>query len=245
MKKRILIGIPVYNEEKHLHTVLTEVCKYQYRVLVVNDGSTDQTPNLLSEYDVETITHAENYGVGRTLQAMFLYAAEHNYDWLITLDSDGQHDPLEIANFIERINANDSDIISGSRYLEGHPENDFPPKEREAINRQVTIELNDALGIQITDTFTGYKAYRVDTLGAFHIDVDGYAFPIQFWVQAAVAKLRISETPIRLIYNDLDRTFGGELDDPVIRLDYYRAVLCNELRKNETHLPRAMEHVPC
>lgn len=245
MKKRILIGIPVYNEEKHLHTVLKEVCKYQYRVLVVDDGSTDQTPNLLAEYDVETIIHAENHGVGRTLQGMFKWAAKHNYDWLITLDSDGQHDPLEIANFIERINNNDSDIISGSRYLECHPENDHPPKEREAINRQVTAELNDAIGIQITDTFTGYKAYRVEALGVFQIDVDGYAFPIQFWVQAAVAKLRISEIPIRLIYNDLDRKFGGELDDPVIRLDYYRAVLCNELRKNETQLPHAMEHVPC
>jgi glycosyltransferase involved in cell wall biosynthesis len=242
---RTLIGIPVYNEEKHITEVLQEVCKYPHDVLVVDDGSNDSTPTLLAEHNVEVIRHTENHGVGRTLQEMFRWASQLTYDWLITLDSDGQHDPAEIADFIERINCDDADIISGSRYLEIHPENDKPPKEREAINRQVTLEMNNALGIQITDTFTGYKAYRVSRLSSFDIDVDGYAFPIQFWVQAAVARMRICELPIRLIYNDLHRKFGGELDDPIKRLDYYRAVLCRELRKYETQLPNAMEHVPC
>lgn len=242
---RILIGVPVYNEEKHITEVLREVCKYPHDVLVVDDGSSDSTPTLLEDHDIEVIRHTENHGVGRTLQGMFRWAAQHHFDWLITLDSDGQHDPAEIADFIERTNCDDADIISGSRYLETHSENDMPPKEREAINRQVTLELNGALKIQITDTFTGYKAYRVSMLNVFDIDVDGYAFPIQFWVQAAVARMRICEIPIRLIYNDLNRKFGGELDDPIKRLDYYRAVLCSELRKYEAQLPHAMEHVPC
>ena len=176
---------------------------------------------------------------------MFKWASQHSFDWLITLDSDGQHEPSSIPHFIKRIKLDDADIISGSRYLETFETNDIPPEERMAINRQVTLELNDALGTQITDTFTGYKAYRVSTLKSFDIDVDGYAFPIQFWVQAAVKQLRISEIPIRLIYNDLNRTFGGRLDDSTVRLDYYRAVLCNELRKNKSQLPNALEHVPC
>jgi dolichol-phosphate mannosyltransferase len=242
---KILIGIPVYNEEKHISKVLEEVYKYPYDILVVDDGSTDATPEILKSFQVEVIRHEKNHGVGRTLQGMFQWADEHRYDWLITLDSDGQHDPGEIADFVQRIEYDDVDIISGSRYFEMHPDNDMPPKEREAINRQVTVELNDSLGVQITDTFTGYKAYRVGSLPVFDIDVDGYAFPIQFWVQAAVAKLRICEIPIRLTYNDLHRSFGGELDDPVKRFDYYRSVLCNELRKNESQLPHAMEHVPC
>ena len=242
---RILIGIPVYNEEKQITKVLEEVCKYPYDVLAVDDGSTDSTPEILTSFPIQVLKHQDNHGVGRTLRGMFQWAAVHQYDWLITIDSDGQHDPNEIADFVQRIQCNDADIISGSRYFESHPEDDLPPKERESINRQVTLELNDALGVDLTDTFTGYKAYRVDALPTFEMDVDGYAFPIQFWVQAAVGKLRICEIPIRLTYNDLNRNFGGELDDPVKRLDYYRAILCRELRKNESQLPHAMDHVPC
>jgi dolichol-phosphate mannosyltransferase len=244
MKKRILIGIPVYNEEKHISDVLKGVCAYTDSILVVDDGSTDSTSEILHRYSVDVIRHEKNHGVGRTLQCMFRWAELHNYDWLITLDSDGQHEPSSIPDFIERINHDEVDIVSGSRYLEAYQDNDEPPKERAAINHQVTTELNDALGIHITDTFTGYKAYRVSTLKAFDIDVDGYAFPIQFWVQAAINKLRIGELPIRLIYNDLSRSFGDKLDNPVTRLDYYRTILCNELRKNESLL-LAMEKIPC
>lgn len=242
---QVLIGIPVYNEEKHIADILEAVTMFGHDVLVVDDCSTDSTPSILKKFDIRTIRHEENHGVGRTLQEMFRWSSKHKYDWLVTLDSDGQHDPAEIANFVKVLEEDSADIVSGSRYLESVLANDTPPKERETINRQVTQELNASLGIQITDTFTGYKAYRVASLHAVDIDVDGYAFPIQFWVQAAVGNLRIQEIPIRLIYNDLNRRFGGELDDPVIRLDYYRAILCRELTKYKSQLPHAMEHVPC
>ncbi|HIB00924.1 MAG TPA: glycosyltransferase family 2 protein [Phycisphaerales bacterium] len=257
---RILIGIPVYNEAKYINSVLSEVCKYASDILIVDDGSNDLTPALLfsrhaftklitpallAGHKVEVIRHSENRGYGRSLQDMFRWAAVDNFDWLITMDCDEQHEPASIPEFINRISCDDSDIISGSRYLELHPENDMPPKERQAINRQVTDELKDALGISLTDAFCGFKAYRVSTLGAFNFDVNGYAFPIQFWVQAAARRLRICEIPVRMIYNDPNRTFGGQLDDPVKRLDHYRAVLCNEIRKNEVALPNAREQVPC
>jgi dolichol-phosphate mannosyltransferase len=245
MKKRILIGIPVYNEAKYINSVLSEVCKYADDILVVDDGSTDLTPALLAGHKVEVIRHSENRGYGRSLQDMFRWAAVDNFDWLITMDCDEQHEPASIPDFVRMIDQDDSDIISGSRYAETHPENDMPPKERQAINRQVTDELHDALGIVITDAFCGFKAYRVPTLDAFDFDVNGYAFPIQFWVQAAARKLRITEIPVRMIYNDPNRTFGGQLDDPVKRLDHYRAVLCNELRKHETLLELHSSSTPC
>ena len=242
---RILIGIPVYNEAKYINSVLSEVCKYNDDILIVDDGSTDLTPALLAGHKVEVIRHSENRGYGRSLQDMFRWAVVDNFDWLITMDCDEQHEPASIPSFIEAIHRNQADIISGSRYLARHPDNDMPPKDRQEINRQVTDELYSALGIQITDAFCGFKAYRVSTLTGFDFDVNGYAFPIQLWVQAAAMKLRICEIPVRMIYNDPNRTFGGQLDDAVKRLDHYRAVLCNELRKHETLLPNAMEHIPC
>jgi dolichol-phosphate mannosyltransferase len=245
MKKRILIGIPVYNEAKYINSVLSEVCKYAEDILIVDDGSNDLTPALLAGHKVEVIRHSENRGYGRSLQDMFRWAAVDDFDWLITMDCDEQHEPASIPRFIESIQEDDSDIISGSRYLETHPENDMPPKDRQEINRQVTKDLQEALGLCITDAFCGFKAYRVSTLHAFDFDVNGYAFPIQFWVQAVARSLRVTEIPVRMIYNDPNRTFGGQLDNPVKRLDHYRAVLCNELRKHEKLLPNAKDRIPC
>ena len=244
-KKRVLVGIPVYNEAKYINSVLSEVCKHAKDILIVDDGSNDLTPALLAGHKVEVIRHSENRGYGRSLQDMFRWAVVDKFDWLITMDCDEQHEPAAIPRFIEAIEVDDVDIISGSRYLEIHPENDMPPKERQDVNRQVTRELYDALGLELTDAFCGFKAYRVSTLGAFDFDVNGYAFPIQFWVQAAARNLRVCEIPVRMIYNDPNRTFGGQLDDPVKRLDHYRAVLCNELRKNTSLLPHALENAPC
>jgi dolichol-phosphate mannosyltransferase len=243
--KRILVGIPVYNEAKYINPVLSEVCKYTKDVLVVDDGSNDLTPALLAGHPVEVIRHSENRGYGRSLQDMFRWAAVDQFDWLITMDCDEQHEPAAIPRFVQAIEEDKCDIVSGSRYLELHSENDMPPEDRQAINKQITTELNHALGFELTDAFCGFKAYRVSALEEFNFDVNGYEFPLQLWVQAAAMQLRVEEIPVRLIYNDPTRTFGGPLDDPLERIDHYRAVLCRELGRFASQLPRAEERVPC
>jgi|TARA_B110000196_G_scaffold32882_1_gene24825 glycosyltransferase involved in cell wall biosynthesis len=243
--KRILVGIPVYNEAKYINPVLSEVCKYSSDILVVDDGSSDLTPALLAGHPVEVIRHSENRGYGRSLQDMFRWAAVDKFDWLITMDCDEQHEPAAIPRFVQAIMDDKSDIISGSRYMELHPENDMPPEDRQAINRQITSELNTALGFELTDAFCGFKAYRVSALSQFEFDVNGYEFPLQLWVQSAARRLRVEEISVRLIYNDPSRTFGGPLDDPQERIDHYRAVLCRELGRYASQLPRATERVPC
>lgn len=244
-KKRILVGIPVYNEAKYINRVLSEVCKYTCDVLIVDDGSDDLTPALLAGHPVEVIRHSANRGYGRSIQDMFRWATVDHFDWLITMDCDEQHEPAAIPRFVQAIEEDQSDIISGSRYMELHPENDMPPKDRQAINRNITRELNGALGFDLTDAFCGFKAYRVSALAAFDFDVDGYEFPLQLWVQAAARKLRVNEIPVRLIYNDPARTFGGPLDDPQERIDHYRAVMSRELNRLASALPNAKERVPC
>lgn len=243
--KKILVGIPVYNEASYINKVLSEVCKYADDVLVVDDGSNDLTPALLAGHPVEVIRHSENRGYGRSLQDMFRWATVDQYDWLITMDCDEQHEPAAIPRFVEAIMEDKSDIISGSRYAQLHPENDMPPEDRQAINKQITSELNCALGYALTDAFCGFKAYRVSALTELDFDVDGYEFPLQLWVQAAVRQLKIEEIPVRLIYNDPTRTFGGPLDDPKERIGHYREVLYRELSRYETQLLHAKEHLPC
>jgi dolichol-phosphate mannosyltransferase len=89
----------------------------------------------------------------------------------------------------------------------------------------VTAELNRRLGFQLTDAFCGFKAYRVDALAHLTIDEAGYAMPLQLWVQAAAARLKVIELPVPLIYLDEKRSFGGALDDAATRLEYYHLVI--------------------
>jgi glycosyltransferase involved in cell wall biosynthesis len=238
---RTLIAIPVYNEQRYVLPVLDKVLEFApppRQVLVIDDGSTDATPTLLAQHPVEVIRHSKNRGYGRSMQDAFRWAAVDGFDWVITMDCDEQHEPAAIPRFVEAAAAADVDVVSGSRYMVTESDADRPPADRRAINAQITAELNDRLGLNLTDSFCGFKAYRVAALRELRLDVDGYAFPMQFWVQAVAAGLRIREIPVKLIYNDLNRSFGGPLDDAQIRLNHYRCVLHRELRRCADRLPR-------
>ncbi|MDP7030132.1 MAG: glycosyltransferase family 2 protein [Phycisphaerales bacterium] len=225
----ILVGIPVYNEEATVAAVLDEVRHYAPRILVVDDGSTDETPRLLASQPVDVVRHPTNRGYGRAMQEMLQRADHDGFDWLITMDCDKQHEPAAIPEFVSLIGRDDSDVISGSRYLSMSDADDVPPLERRSINVAMTSILNDKLGLSITDAFCGFKAYRCAACRDLTLDVDGYDFPMQFWVQAVHHGLRISETPVRLIYNDPNRSFGGPLDDPDNRRAVYERTLRREL----------------
>ena len=229
---KVLIAIPVHNEERYLASILEQVRRYARgcSILAIDDGSTDQSPEVLRQYpDVVVLTHEHNRGYGKTMADAFEYADQGGYDWVITLDADEQHDPARIPDFIRMAAADDCDIISGSRYMKEESSYEQVPGDRRQVNYLITVLLNNVLHLCMTDSFCGFKAYRVAGLRRLRLTVAGYAFPIQFWVQAVRAGLRIREIPIKLIYHDPTRRFGGALDDATIRLRHYIEVLVSEL----------------
>lgn len=234
---RFLVAVPVYNEARHVRSVLERVLARCPDVLVIDDGSTDETPSVLPGLPVGVIRHATNHGYGRAMQHAFRWAAIDEFDWVITMDCDEQHEPAAIPRFIEAATHWGVDVVSGSRYLQPECGGDIPPPERRAINAEITDELNSRLSLALTDSFCGFKAYRVAALERLTLSVDGYAFPMQFWVQAVAAGLRIREIPVRLIYNDPSRTFGGPLNHAPSRLAHYRDVLHCELERCRDRLP--------
>jgi dolichol-phosphate mannosyltransferase len=142
------------------------------------------------------------------------------------MDCDGQHEPARIPVLLEAIH--DADIVSGSRYLRDFRQTALPtPADRRYINQTITAELNDAFGLHLTDAFCGFKAYRTSALSRLHITETGWGMPLQLWVQAAQAGLRIKEIGVPRIYLDPTRTFGGRLDDAEQRLRYYRQVIAD------------------
>ncbi len=244
---RTLVAIPVYNEEKFLPGVLAKVRAHADRLLLIDDGSTDRTPELIArERGVDAIRHSANRGYGRSLRDAFRFAVQERFDLLITMDCDDQHEPAAIPLFIDAAARSSHDIISGSRYLLPMTGNDRPPMERRNINASITAEINTRLshrlGTLLTDSFCGFKAYRVPALKKLRPTVSGYAFPMQFWAQSAAAGLSVKELPVKLIYNDLTRTFGGTLDDAGERLKHYRLVLHRELRRHASALPPSAIH---
>lgn len=233
MSDRILTALPVFNEATHVRSVLREVLTHAENVLVVNDGSTDDTHAALIEFQdrIHIETHESNRGYGAALRTAFDHALRYGYDVLVTIDCDGQHQPGLIGRIAATVDEPDShaDMVSGSRYLKDFRDNSVAPADRKRINMQITRCLNEKLGFKITDAFCGFKAYRVSSLADLDITDNGYAMPLQLWVQAADLNWSISEFPIPRVYLEEDRSFGGSLDDAAIRLAHYRSVLNREL----------------
>ena len=238
---KTLVAIPVYNEVRHISQVLHEVRKYADDILAVNDGSSDGSADVLhQEKGLHLIHHKKNLGYGAALRSAFGFAQAHDYDVLVTMDSDGQHEAERIPALLNALTP-DVDLVSGSRYLQTFQVNTVPPADRRRINFQLTAYLNQKLGLQISDSFCGFKAYRVKQLRQFRITENGYGMPLQAWVQAANLGLRITEVDVPLVYLDANRSFGGDLDDAERRLAYYQSVIEAELQRLDHGHPELVE----
>jgi len=246
---KFLTALPVFNEAKHVTSVLDEVAKYASDILVVDDGSTDGTAELLAERDdIDVVVHKQNQGYGAALKTAFEYAIVHRYDVIVTIDCDGQHEPQRISQLA--YDCAEAAILSGSRYLDQQQSTEHVPTDRRKINQIITAELNEQLGLEITDAFCGFKAYCTAALAKLNLTETGYAMPLELWVQAAKHGLRIREIPVPLIYLDEDRSFGGALDAADHRLKYYREVISRAILAFEQSDPspsdsRDPEAQPC
>ncbi len=251
MKPRFLTALPVFNEARSVSAVLDEVRRHSLHVLVVDDGSTDGTAELLAaRRDIARIRHRQNQGYGAALRTAFDYAVRRDFDVLVTIDCDGQHEPQRIERFVAACAGAGGesarvDVVSGSRYLQRFAGDSEPPTDRRCINQRVTAELNCRLGLSLTDAFCGFKAYRVSSLKRLALAEPGYAMPIELWVQAAQLGWNIVELPVPLIYLDEKRSFGGALDDGATRLEYYRRVLERSLAAVESGTGPLSHATPC
>ena len=232
MTKRVVL-IPVYNEVRHLDGLLERLRQvYDGDVICIDDGSSDGSGCVLKrleDHRTHVVLQDRNRGYGATLLHGFREVIRSGYGYMITMDSDGQHRPDWIKGFFDAIPS--WDIVSGSRYCRESDSEGAAPQDRRAINAQVTRIINERTGFGITDAFCGFKAYRVSALAKLDITETGYAMPLQLWLQAKHFGLRVAERPVSRIYDDPHRSFGGDLDNPDIRLKLYLDTIEKECQR--------------
>ncbi len=162
-----LIIIPAYNEGKSIADVLSKIKELDLPVdiLVVNDGSKDNTVKISKEAKVKVISHMHNLGYGAALQTGYKYAAEMDYKYTIQLDGDGQHNPKDIVTAISLINKDDAYIVTGSRFM---IKNSYKSSAIKVFAMKLLkIIIKIATGVNITDPTSGFKALSKDTYTYF------------------------------------------------------------------------------
>jgi dolichol-phosphate mannosyltransferase len=225
-----LVVIPAYNEESTVGAVVRAVgeAAVDADVVVVDDRSQDATALRAREAGAEVIRTGRRHGYGAAIIRGFEHALAGGYEAVATIDADGQHDPASLATLFGVLAG--ADVASGSRYHPASPPGvGAAPPDRIRINREITELVNCVTGWTLTDAFCGLKAYRTAPLGRLRLDEEGYAFPLQFWIRAWQAGLRVVEVPVEKIYLSVRREFGNGLDNAETRGAYYRRIIQREV----------------
>ena len=158
IKLKAIAIIPALNEEKNIETVLLQMKSIEPKIdiVVIDDGSTDRTGEVASNFGATVVTLPFNLGIGGAVQTGFKYAQRNGYDIAIQVDADGQHNPLEIKKLVEPIIQKKADVVIGSRYISGH-EYETPGLRR--LGMIIFSKVNSLISQkEITDNTSGFRA---------------------------------------------------------------------------------------
>jgi len=189
----IVILIPAKNEAKSLKNVIQNIKKikipYSFKILVVNDGSTDETENIARNNDTLVITHYQNLGIGGAIKSGYLASRILEPKIVISIDADGQHNPSHIPEMIKKIE-DGADLVYGTRFAK---ESSYKTSSVRLIgNKFYTNLVNKIGGIQITDVTSGFRAVRFDRLSDIFFNAESN-FAIELAIRAAKKDLKITE----------------------------------------------------
>ncbi len=194
--------IPVYNEEKAIGELVKKCMKYVDKVIVCDDGSTDDTAKVAKENGAQVIQHKKNIGKGGAMRSLFRSALENNGDVIVTIDGDGQFLPEEIPKIIEPILKNQSDIVIGYRF----DDKTEMPSYRRIGNKFLDRISNFASELPFRDTQSGFRAYSKKAIQMIKFTTDGFGADSEILIDASRKELRISEEKITVIYNTGGKT---------------------------------------
>ena len=201
--------IPSYNNAHTLHKIISEVLQYTSDVLVVNDGSTDTTQEIIESFgaEINSITFQKNQGKGMALRQGIKWALKQDFEYAITIDSDGQHFADDIPVFINYLESSGSALIIGSRNMGGK---DVPGKSNFGNNFS-NFWFRVETGLKLTDTQSGFRLYPIKDMAKIRLFTRRFEFEVEVIVKTAWQNIKVINLPIKVHY-----------DPPAIRVSHFR-----------------------
>jgi glycosyltransferase involved in cell wall biosynthesis len=195
-EKNICCVIPAFNEARKIASVINGVREHIKDIIVVDDGSGDNTAELAEEAGAFVLRHDLNRGKGMALRTGFSHAAKRGYHAVLTLDADGQHDPSEIRKFLSAFQDNSGDVIIGSRLWD----KSAIPRYRYIPNQIGIFCISKAAGCRIEDTQSGFRLYRKEVLETISLATTGFETETEILIKAGKKGFRIHHLPVSAIY---------------------------------------------
>ena len=190
--------IPAYNEENTISDLVKIAKKFVDKVVVCDDGSTDDTLNNAKLAGAEIISHKKNQGYGAAITSLFDYCRMQNADVMITLDGDGQHDPNQIPILLDTISQHSVDVVLGSRFLDNNT--DTPGYRKRGI-KIITSAANFGADFKVSDAQSGFRAYSKSAINAIHPTEQGMAVSTEILLKISNKGLSLAEVPITTSYD--------------------------------------------
>lgn len=206
--KRILVSIPVFNEEKTLGSIIEKIRRIQFQntefsILIVDDGSRDRSATIAEEHGAVLIKHNINRGLGYAFRTAVKYATDNLYDIMVTIDGDGQFDPTDIMKLIDPILKDESDFVTASRFRNKDFSPIMPILKRWG-NHQVTRLINRITKLNLHDVSCGFRAYSLDALLSLDL-IGDFTYTHETILVMAFRGLRIKEVDVLV---NGERQFG-------------------------------------
>ena len=199
VKLKIIIGIPAFNEERNIASIITKLRSISDTIVVCNDGSSDLTSQIAERMGAVVINHEKNLGYGGAIRSIFLKAKEFDGDILITFDADGQHRIEDIENVITPIIEEKADLVIGSRFLD-ESEKEVPQYRKVGI-KVITKITNASIKEQITDSQSGFRAYSKKVVDELNPSELGMGISTEILIKASAKNFKITEVPIKILYS--------------------------------------------
>ena len=232
---RTLVAMPAYNEEAYIAKTVLGAARHADKVLVVDDGSTDETVAIAGALGAIVVCHETNRGYGGALQTIFATARDLGAEELVIIDSDGQHDPGEIPGLLAELRQG-SDVVIGSRFVDGNDEG-IPAYRKVGMKILDTATTFAGNGLAITDSQSGFRAYGRRAIEAIHPSGEGMSAGSEILIQASDHRLQVAEVPIRVRYD----IAGTSSENPV---SHGVSVLMNIIRLISLRRPLVFFGIP-
>lgn len=227
-KEKVLVIIPAYNEEKQIAAVVTQAKREipEAQILVINDGSSDETGKIAKKAGSRVLTHPFNLGYGVALQTGYKFALRYGFDYILQLDGDGQHDPRYLRKILQELKKGGTDIIIGSRFLGGC--NYQAPFFRRLGMKIFAFIAGKISGQKITDPTSGYQALDRKAVEFYSHDFFPGDYPdADVLIMLRRAGLRFREIPVNMNRNPNGKTMHNGLK-PI----YYTYKMCLSIMLN-------------